>query len=528
MNLKPLIASTAVAAVLAGGALASATVGLFSPARDDAVQLVPSTAFIYGNVFLDPSAPQKLALEDLIARFPKASTPEQAKAAITRGLDEGLKEIGMNFATDVEPWLGSQVAFFMMSPGGMPATPPGGSTSSDPGAALLIASEDPVATQAALDKALASGAADSEPTSPASYNGIDYSVSSEGGEAVGVIDDFLVFGTEAGFKAAADARAGDSLGDSDVYEDAVADLTEDRLATFYMDPSKALPSGLPPGMVPSAFGSTGPLVSILYARSDAIVFEASLPAGAASLLPAGGTDLIEALPGDTWAAFGIPSFGQTLQQTIGQVMGAMPGAPPGAGIQMLEGQLEMQFGLSLQEDLLSWLGDVAFFARGSSVESIGGGVVIRATDPARAADAMPKIEAALQRSGAPVKPLDLGQFDGFSIQDKAMPEAINFVLADERVLIVYGRDATLAALGTDPSLAGNETFGAAKAGLGEGFAVAGYMDFQSIVALFEDQASSDPVYDNDVKPFLDRFSFVVFGSRTEGDRLVTRAVIGVR
>lgn len=528
MNLKPFIASTAAAVVLAGGALASATVGLFSPARDDAVRLVPATAFVYGNVFLDPSAPQKLALEDLITRFPEASTPEQAKAAITRFLDEGLKEIGMTFAADVEPWLGSQVAFFMMSPGGMPAAPPGGPTSSDPGAAVLIASDDPAATQAALDRALASGAAESGPTTPASYSGIDYFISSDGGEAVGVIDDFLVFGTKAGFKAVADARAGDSLGDSDVYKDAVADLTEDRLATFYMDPSKALTSGLPPGMAPSAFGSTGPLVSILYARSDAIVFEASVSTGAGSLLSAAGTDLIETLPGDAWAAFGVPAFGQTLQQTIGQVMGAMPGAPPGAGAQMLEGQLEMQFGLSLQEDLLSWLGDVAFFARGSSVDSIGGGVVIRATDPARAATAMPKIKAALQRSGAPVKPLGLGEFDGFSIQDKTIPETINFVLADERVLIVYGRDATLAALGSDPSLAGNENFAAAKAGLGDGFAVAGYVDFQNIVALFENQASSDPVYENDVKPFLDRFAFVVFGSRTEGDRLVSRVVIGVR
>ena len=528
MNLKPLIAVVATAAVLAGGALVTATVELVGPARDDAVEMVPAEAFLYGNVFLDPSTPQKLALEDLIAKFPEASTPEKAKVAITGLLDEGLKELGMTFASDVEPWLGTQVAFFMMSPGGVAGAPSGGPPASVPGVGLLIASDDPAATQAALDKALASDAVMSEPGTPASYESVDYVVAPDGTGAVGLIDDFLVFGTDAGIKAVVDARDGESLGDSDSYEEAVADLTEDRLATFYMDPSKALVSGLPPGVVPPAFASIGPLVSIVYARSDAIVFEASVSAGAQAMATASGTDLIETLPGDTWAAFGIPSFGRTIQQLIGQIMGAMPGAPPGGGTEFLEGQLQMQFGLSLQDDLLSWLGDVAFFASGNSVRSIGGGVVIEATDPDRAAKAMPKIKAALERSGAPIKPLDMGTFDGFSLQDRSMPEPINFVLADQRVLIIYGEVATLAALGSDPSLAGTDEFSAAEASLGDGFSVAGYVDISSIVSIFEKEAPSDPVYEEDVKPILDRFSFVVFGSRTDGDRLLTRAVIGVR
>ncbi|MEA2517538.1 MAG: hypothetical protein QOG16_1376 [Actinomycetota bacterium] len=527
MNLKPFIASTAAAAVLAGGALASATVGLLSPAQDDAVKMVPAEAFIYGNVFLDPSVPQKLALKNLIAKFPKASTPEEAKAAIARLLDQGLKELGMSFSADIEPWLGSQIAFFMMSPEGAPATGTEALASNDLSTAFLIATDDPSATQAALEKALSSETARSDPTTPqepTSYGGVDLFVSSDSSDAAAVVDDFLVLGTEPGVKAVIDSGDKGSLGDSDRYAEAVSGLTEDRLATLYVDPSKAL-SGFPPGMVPPAFASMGPVTSILYARSDAIVFESSVAPGISPLLGTEGTDLIETLPGDTWAAFGIPAFGQALEQTIGQITGSMPGAP---SMEMIEGQVQSATGLSLKEDVLSWLGDVAFFVRGGDVRSIGGGVVIKATDPAAAAKAMTKIKAALEKSGAPVVPLDMGNFDGFSIKDRFMPESINFVLADQRVVIAYGDDTTLAALGSDPSLSGDDDFVAAKAGLGDGFTVAGFVDVAGIVELFDKEASSDPVYRNNVKPYLDRISFVVFGSHLQDGRLLTRAVIGVQ
>jgi hypothetical protein len=209
-------------------------------------------------------------------------------------------------------------------------------------------------------------------------------------------------------------------------------------------------------------------------------------------------------------------------------MSAVPGAQGATGAQLLEGQFEMQFGLSLEKDLLSWLGDIAFFAQGNAVSSFGGGAVIQATDPKAAAAAMPKIKAALERAGAPVVPLDLGQFEGFSIQDKGMAEPINFVLADQRVLIVFGDNATLAALGSDPALASDANFTAARDGLGDGFSVAGYLDMARAVSIIDSEIPTDPAYDNDVKPFLEHLSYAVFGSKREGDRLLTRAVIGVK
>ena len=57
-----------------------------------------------------------------------------------------------------------------------------------------------------------------------------------------------------------------------------------------------------------------------------------------------------------------------------------PGALGGAAI---ENQLRQELGLDLQQDVFSWIGDIAVFARGTTAwHSIEGGVVIEVTDAA--------------------------------------------------------------------------------------------------------------------------------------------------
>jgi hypothetical protein len=397
----------------------------------------------------------------------------------------------------------------------------------------MIGSVDPDATESALEKALASPAFGAGSTMASSYDGVDYFVAADGASAVAVIDDFLVIGGEISLRAIVDASEGSSLGDSDAYQHAVQGLTEDRLATFYVDAVKALQAtpgaaAALPGGLGGPFGDMAqPAASIVYARSDALVFEASSSGSPAALSPASGTDLIERLPGDSWAAFGAPDFGRTLEQFLTILAGAMPGAAPGGGTEVFESEFEVQFGLSLREDLLSWIGDIALFAEGTQLRSLGGGFVIEALDPAKAAQALPKIRAALDRGGAPVKPLGLDGFEGFSLQDRSMPQSINVVAADDRVLVVYGRAATLAALGADPSLGGTEGYAAAQAGLGDGFSVSGYLDIAPVLDLIRSASGADPAYENGVKPFLTPLSYVVFGTRVDGDRVVARVVIGV-
>src|SRR5215217_7670855 len=67
-----------------------------------------------------------------------------------------------------------------------------------------------------------------------SYKGVDYKSNGEG-DAVGVVDDFAVIGTEAEFKRTVAAADGDGLDDDERYKDAVGELSDDRLAHVYVD-----------------------------------------------------------------------------------------------------------------------------------------------------------------------------------------------------------------------------------------------------------------------------------------------------
>ena len=63
-------------------------------------------------------------------------------------------------------------------------------------------------------------------------------------------------------------------------------------------------------------------------------------------------------------------------------------------------------GSTSQEDVFSWVGDVAFFARGTTMDSIEGGAVIEVTDPAKAKAAFGKlIGLAQSRAALPTKPI---------------------------------------------------------------------------------------------------------------------------
>ena len=102
------------------------------------------------------------------------------------------------------------------------------------------------------------------------------------------------------------------------------------------------------------------------------------------------------------------------------------------------------------------------------------------------------------------------------------------VLAGERVVIAYGEEAAVSALeGSDP-LSESEAFQNATEGLGDDFTAAGYFDVDAMQELAEAAGASQfPEYEEEVKPWLEPFTYVTFGSRENGGRLVQRLVIGI-
>ena len=535
LSLKPVFAVVTAAIVLAGGSLAISVVDLLGPAEDDALELVPADAAIYTNVFLDPSASQKLALDDLLAHFPEATDRDAARDRIVELLDKGLAEVGLSFDADIDPWLGDQLAFFMQAPTNFTAAP---------GAAVLLETDDIDAALATVDKAQAADATRS--FTQARYEGVDYEVDQEG-NAVAAVDSFLVSGTEAGIKAAIDASQGKSLAASDRFDEALQGLAADRIALAYMDPAafSRLAVGFPGGGgVGPGFGGAfnpanqGAIAFVAYARGDAVVIEGSSrlpedPALATTIRGAAReSKMLERLPGDAWLAIGVPDLGTTIrsllrsfEQAFAQPQpGAFPGLPPGG----LLGGFEAAVGLDLEADLLSWMGDAAFFVSGTDPEKVGGGAVIEATDERAARAALERLEDTAARFDAPVRDLAWKVGHGFSLQAPDMPESFNVLAADTRVLAIYGEVPTLSALGSDPSLAGTATFKAARASLGDGYALGGFVDLGAVMDLLEGAGLTSGPYAQGIETWTEPLSFVSFGTKIEGDSTLQRIVLGVR
>src|SRR3990170_2321702 len=426
--MKTRVVILAVVGVLGVSAVAVAGVlgykFFFGSSQDDAVALVPADAAIYGNIFLDPSMNQKRAIEDLLEKFPEAPNADEARNKLVDLLDEGLAEIDMNFDDDIDPWLGNQVAGWVQIPedlgGEAGAETPLEGTETLP-AAFLIASDDDEAAIQFVEEASANS--DDELTDER-YEGADYVLNEEESSAAGVVDGFLVIGTEAGFKAVVDVSGGDdNLSDSETFTEATDDLTEDRLATFYFDGgafAEALEeSGAPAGAL--EFGSFGmfggslsPTAGALFVQSDKVVFESTTMPGDedGEELPEISDGLLPDVPGDSWGAFGIPDLGTTLEELYDTLIEAF--AQGGMSPEQLDSQIESQTGLNLREDLLSWMGDAGLFVSGTDPLAVGGGLVIESTDPATSSATVDRLAGVLLQQGIPTQPPRAGGGEGLT------------------------------------------------------------------------------------------------------------------
>lgn len=518
--------------LIAGGA-AIATVQLLNrPSEDAAVQLIPADAYLYGNLFIGPSTDQKQALDDLLSNFPKIESTDQAIDRLTGLLDEELQQIGLSYDDDVEPWLGDQVAFFLS---GTELDPPEG--------AALLETTDPDAAADAIDQVRESEGG--EAPEEKSYNGFNYTLEGSDDEnpgAIGFVDNFLVFGTEDGFKAVVDASEDEEgLTDTDEYQVAFDGLDDQNILSLYVNQGRLfelLEEGGDLGSDENEFldafpglAEGGSSAFVLSARADGVAFEFSSPvledeelSGLTSALL--GTDLIETLPADSWLAIGIPQLGTLVQDIMG-----LANEVPNADESFDEAQdaFSDETGLDLQNDVLDWVGDTALFVQGTNFQEIGGGLIVESGDPEATAAALVKVRELVETEGVPTEDAARGDYEGFSVQE-GLPAPL-YALAADRFIVTYGDRATEDAIDPDETLGDDETFQAAEDALGDGYSPSIYVDFDGMVALIEFgrtfSGASEDSYEEEVKPWLDPISFVVSGSRQDGDRLFQRLFVGV-
>lgn len=480
----------------------------------DPAKVAPKSTLVYFSAQVRPEGDQKDAVNSIAKKVLGVDDPGKRIQTL---LDQSIKESDskLTYEDDIKPWLGRRAAVAVTS---------FGSGSSDTQAAAIFASKDNGKAKDAIKKAAKEGSAKAVART---YEGIDYQLSD--GTAVGVVDDFVVAGTEAGFKAVVDASKGKGLADNKQYSDA-AKGAGDKLGFGYVD-TKALlaalgTSGQLPGGAASLQGLIGaanqPISLSLAATATKVTLEAV--AAVTKATEAKPSEILPELPGDSWLALGISGFGSAIKNTLNQLGGGV-----GAGlIQTASAQIKQATGLDLEKDILPTFGDLGLFVRGSGILTVGGGIVIKPDDPAAAARVLAKLPALIRRAGASsgvkVGAANVGGAKGLRVTLPKVPGSIDAVLKGDRLVIAYTDAATKEALAPAKKLGDSPDFQSATSSL-SGAVPALFVSFPPIAEL---AAAASPESAAQIKQYLGAFATLAAGTQVKGNQQVGRFVVNLK
>lgn len=490
--------------------------------------LVPPDAPFYVEGTIRPEGDRAEAIIELSQRIGGIEDPDRR---IVDLIDQGLAEegTGLTFAEDIDPWLGEEAAAFVRSI--EPSAFAGGMAD----AAYMVEVTDAAAAQDFLD---AIPDASDTAFEERSYEGTDYQVDTEEDMVVGLITDaYMVAGTENSFKAAVDAADGEALADGDDFSEVVGDLDDDALAEMWLDigtviDAAAEGTGADSAEIDAARSALGPLLDGPIAMSLAATPETiTLDTSAAGDDGFGGnTELLEALPASAWLGLSLADAGETASRTL-TALGSL-GSDLGESAldgDAIAGAIEAQTGLDLEEDVLSWIADAAFYVSGTSEAEFEAGAVIEASDSERAATAIAAgREAFEQAAGGVTQPPRLPDAEeGFSATSPTGDQAVEIALRDAVVVGALGSaDPAANALEPEESLGDSETFGQALDALGDDYAASMFVAVQDFLVVAEKGDDGDTDYDA-ARPYTQALEYLILGTAGEDDRDLSRFVLGV-
>lgn len=276
----------------------------------------------------------------------------------------------VDFATDIEPWLGKTagVSFERLVDGEL----------SEP--LIAIQTTNAKTTQTFIDKQAKSS---QDPSKDLSYEGVDFKVGGSEGNAIGIIGEWLVIADgEKAFKAAVDASNGDSLGGEDRFQTAFDAASNGSLADIYVDVGGVIEqsgdkidsqaqevlqsSGIDP--------SEATAVASVIPGADQIEVDLSSDLGGEKAPSGDVSELLGTMPAGSVAAFAVSGFGEQLEEAIDSLDES--GIPPELPPDKLKSTLS-QGGIDLDKIAAS-LQDAAVYVEGSNRNSLGGALVVTA------------------------------------------------------------------------------------------------------------------------------------------------------
>nr|BFE87231.1 hypothetical protein GCM10020093_098320 [Planobispora longispora] len=436
------VVSALVVALLGGGGYYA--VNLLSGGGTQPDQVLPGTAFGYARIDLDPAANQKLALYEIAKKFTvtkdsfTGDDPRKSFFDMVKKDSQDLSKV--DYAADIEPWLGSRVgaAFLPPAKGG-----------EQPGVVVAVQVTDQEKAKAGIAKLM-------------------------GEEKYGIAfreDYALITPTQAEADQAVTAAP---LSENANFTADQSDLGEPGVLSLWMDAGKV--AELVPDLASQDPATLAKIKNVRVAaalRFDGNYVEIAGVTRGAQDLGMGDAEpsQIGNLPASTAAAVSVSGLGEAISKQWAELT-KMAGQGGDQTFQQFVDQAQQKYGLALPADLQTLLGTnltLALDSNGLDGNAPKFGARI-ATDPAKAQEVVGKIEKFLADSGTSVPQIAKVPGDG--------------------VLVLASDQGYAAELAKDGSLADNETFQLAIPNAGDA-SFAAFVDLDKIEKFYLEGLQGD-------------------------------------
>lgn len=556
--LRPLPIGIAIALVMVLGGGSFALVALRG-SGDVLTNIAPADTDVYATISLDPALRQKLNLRGLVNKFPALGSDGQITQQINKLLDQAFQGSGLMFPKDVRPWLGSQVAVVERSV-------------SQPQVAVLVASKDDGAAEAAVDKARTGSAGRSFTWTRSSRGGVDMwagipKTSSDDPVAYALVEHAVVVSNSATLVrdiidvAQVKVPALDTSAD---YTKAMAGLPSERLGVVYVhfppliqQLKKALEAtGDDFTNTPTVFGQLDAyrgMAVVISAQSNGVAADVSIaldPSKFTSQQRAAlqdqekGDALFPWIPREAFGAMLFNGLKETTQAQLDQLLKADPSAK-----KTLD-----DLGVTGTDGVLAHLTGPAGFEVGPSSGGlpVGGAILLGTNDPAGMKRFLQNAGDQLASSvdSSPSGPGDSDQAVGKWQQETYRGVGISFMsesaLAEQGVQPAYAVTGGVAILATSPEeihrildahsasatkgIQAAANFKEAVPHAGEGGSALFYVDVEAVVGVVRGAMGPEAqqAFDRDTAPNLRPVKAFVFSQSTTADHVSMRIFLLIR
>jgi hypothetical protein len=424
------VASTALL-VLVGAAVVASYLLLFSAVQDRAARAAPGDSALYVNVYLQPSSGQQMNLFSLIGHLRGFGDPAALEEKIDEVAGRLLGQAGIDYAKNVRPWLGAEIAIAASREDGV----------ATPGIVLLAAVKDSAAATLAVPRLFSSTHLSFV---PGTYRG--QATRTSDGVSYALLDDLLVVAsTPERLRAALDANAdrAPSLADRPAFSVAMRGVASDHLASLYLDLPRAI--GLTSARQVGGYGTAALAIT---AAVDGLHLEGTAPFAAdaaterarkAFALGRAASTLATWMPPDTGieaVIFGAAQSFQDLEASLGADQAFGPAAD---ALNQLRTIAAIGLGVNVDRDLLPIFdGEGAVALTGFDAGGPHGQILLRPSDPAAASRALDRMRTALADRGSRVSSRDVA---GTRITTITVPSVGGVAYAEQDGVVLLGLDA---------------------------------------------------------------------------------------